>query len=209
MTQTREEQARERFELEAAEHEMTILHNEGLYRHLRFKRPHTFAYHYDLVTWPGHLVICGDTGDYHFARIADMFEFFCAYGEKPDRISPDYWAEKLKIGPSGDRRAVRQYSFDIYRARVEEWQAEQADEMDGDRALRLRRAIDEQLLQESDWGGEPSEEEAHARLRDFEFDGHAIYDPFDWDLTEWGLWYLWCCWAIVSGIRRFEAAKAL
>jgi hypothetical protein len=68
--------SRERFEQETAEHEMTVLRDDGLYRHLRFQRPGTSIYWFDLVTWPGRLVICGDCGDLMFSRLRDMFEFF-------------------------------------------------------------------------------------------------------------------------------------
>lgn len=50
----RETEARERFDVDVAEHKMTVLRDEGLYRHLRFQKPGTSCYYFDLVTWPGH-----------------------------------------------------------------------------------------------------------------------------------------------------------
>ena len=91
----------ERFARETAKHRMTVLHDDGLYRHLRFTEMHLCNdaewrttngfYWFDLITWPGSLTINGDCGTYTFSRITDMFEFFRGYG-----INPQYWAEKVQ-----------------------------------------------------------------------------------------------------------------
>jgi hypothetical protein len=79
-------------------HEMTVLHDEGLYRHLRFKSPDASWHWFDLITWPGCLTVRGDFGDgYTFARVPDMFEFFRDSSWKRG-INPTYWAEKLDGG---------------------------------------------------------------------------------------------------------------
>ena len=54
--------SRERFAKDTATHAMTILRDDGLYRHLRFKRPNTSSYYFDIITWPGYLAITGDMG---------------------------------------------------------------------------------------------------------------------------------------------------
>lgn len=64
-------------------HEMHVLHDDGLYRHIRFKRPGTLMYHFDLITWPGVLAVNGDMGSYMFSRVTDMFTFFT--GSLPGR----------------------------------------------------------------------------------------------------------------------------
>jgi hypothetical protein len=110
--------SRERFERDTAEHEMTVLHDDGLYRHVRFQKPGTGFYYYDLVTWPGRLVVCGDCEDYMFSRLSDMFEFF-AGKRQASGINPSYWSQKL-CGDRG-RDIARRYSEDVFRARVIEW----------------------------------------------------------------------------------------
>ncbi|MCX4543831.1 hypothetical protein [Streptomyces sp. NBC_01565] len=45
-----------RFARETAGHEMTVLHEDGLYRHLRFATPKGY-YAFDLVAWKHKLVI--------------------------------------------------------------------------------------------------------------------------------------------------------
>ncbi len=61
-----------------AKHEMHVLHEDGLYRHIRFKKPGTSCMHFDLITYPGYLVYSGDMGCYVFSRLPDMFELFRA-----------------------------------------------------------------------------------------------------------------------------------
>lgn len=89
------ENIKERFLKDVANHKMEILKDDGLYRHVRFKRPNTGVFHFDLITWPGHLAISGDMGDYTFSRLVDMFNFFgTPNGELG--INCGYWCEKIK-----------------------------------------------------------------------------------------------------------------
>jgi hypothetical protein len=66
----------EQFLKEVSTHQFTVLHESGLYRHLRFKRPGTGIMHFDIVTWPGYLAYSGDMGCFVFQRLDDMLEFF-------------------------------------------------------------------------------------------------------------------------------------
>ena len=84
--------SQEEFQKDVSQHGVTIIRDDGVNRHIRFKRPGTMCMHFDLITWPGYLCYCGDMGTYVFSRLEDMFEFF-----RTDRdINPGYWAEKLQ-----------------------------------------------------------------------------------------------------------------
>lgn len=86
---------KERFLSDIKDHKMTILKDDGVYRHVKFKKPGTIACSFSLVTWPGYLAISGDMGDYVFSRLEDMFDFFeTSNGEL--RINLGYWCEKMK-----------------------------------------------------------------------------------------------------------------
>lgn len=195
-----ETRAQERFRSDTSEHEMTVLHDDGLYRHLRFSAPKTYCYGFDLITWPGYLAIVGDVQDHVFSRIADMFKFF----ESSPNINPDYWSEKI---PSrGDREATRVYSSDVYRSRVLEWLAEHVEDMEEDEcddAEQLKAAVYGQLLDHPPY----NQHEAIERLYAFAHDGFRISEPYEWNLTEWDGHYLWCCWAIVWGIEQYREAE--
>lgn len=50
----------ERFKKSVIEHEMIVVRNDGLHRHLTFKSPRTYNHHFHITTWPGYLAISGD-----------------------------------------------------------------------------------------------------------------------------------------------------
>jgi hypothetical protein len=182
-----------RFARDTAGHEMTVLHDDGLYRHLRFRARRSSEYWFDLVTWPGCLTMRGDVGDgYTFARLADMFEFF-----RSDRdwgINPHYWAEKL----GGGRASVKEYSEDV-----------------------LRRCVVEQFVSDARWGGVPAgtgkalrtwvlnedlsdKQEAARIVEDFAHKGYEFHDVWEWDFRDYDPHFLWACYAIVAGIRLYD-----
>lgn len=105
------------FTSDIREHELHVLRDDGLYRHVRCMRPGTYCFGFDIVTWPGYLAYVGDMGTFVFSRIRDMFEFFDSGAER-HRINPDYWSEKLQGG--GERPAM-EFSEDAYTRAVREW----------------------------------------------------------------------------------------
>lgn len=98
---------RNRFLRDVRDHKMTIEIDQGQHRSIRFGRPQSSAYYFRLNTWPGRLSFSGDCGDYTFARLPDMFEFFRHAGPeyaKTDHINIGYWDEKLTaICKNGER----------------------------------------------------------------------------------------------------------
>ena len=85
----------DRFLRDIAQHQMTILRDDGVYRHLRFQVPGTPHRQFDLVTWPGYLAYTGDMGAYVFTRVHDMFKFFRRELQSYD-MDMHYWAEKCE-----------------------------------------------------------------------------------------------------------------
>ena len=68
------EPTEEQFLRDVAQHEMTVLHSDGLYRHVHFQqRSHSWNQWFDLVTWPGNLTIRGDMGTWTFSRVEDKY----------------------------------------------------------------------------------------------------------------------------------------
>lgn len=187
----------ERFARDTANHRMTVLHDDGLYRHLRFKAPDTGFYWFDLVTWPGNLSVTGDFGDGHtFSRTPDMFEFF--RGSSRYGINPMYWAEKVQTGRCG----LRTYEEDRFRELVVEHFVETVRYGDAPRGL--GKAVRGEILNDPDVYYEGG---ARAALEAFEFKGFRFTDTYEWDLTEYDWSYLWCCHAIVWGIEQYDKAR--
>ena len=83
----------ESFIKDVVDHEMTIENDNGVHRSLFFGVKGCGNKHFRIVTWPGHLAISGDMGDFIFARTPDMFNFFRNGG---GYINKTYWGEKLK-----------------------------------------------------------------------------------------------------------------
>lgn len=195
----RETDVRERFLVETAEHELTVIHEDGVYRHLRIQKPRTWSYGYDLVTWPGFLAVTGDTGDFLFARTRDMFEWF-----RSDRggINPSYWAQKLQAPRGTD--GVRQYAPDLLRKSVAEWLDYACEDLEAAEAEALRAALSEQVLDHEF----EDLSVVYSSLTGFQHDGFTIDEPWEWEPYEFRHDFLWCCWAIVAGIEKYDALSA-
>lgn len=185
----------ERFARDTAGHQMTVLHDDGLYRHLRFQDPKHGAYWFDIVTWPGCLTIRGDINDaYTFNRLPDMFEFF-----RGKHINPGYWAEKLPNGWN----SVKEYSEDTFRKLVKEHVAEAIRYSDAPRGI--SRAVRDEILNRFDLH---SEDNAREALDDFEYKGFRFEDTWEWDFRDYDWAFIWACHAIVWGIAQYDAVKA-
>ncbi|WP_213573307.1 hypothetical protein [Rhodococcus sp. USK13] len=209
--------AKARFEAEVTEHQMTVLHDEGLYRHIKFARPGSNMWRFDLVTWPGHLAISGDLQSYTFSRLPDMFEFFDGR-----RINPSYWAEKVVAG----RERTMEYSPERARQLVVEHFMESRHQRD-EPNLPLWQAIRSEVLSRLDEG----EHEAHRAISDFayylpetprkkseDFKPEPIVrralsrranfefsDSWEWDLRDFDHHFLLICHAIQWGIAKYRA----
>lgn len=216
--------AAERFTHDTAEHELTILRDDGLYRHLRFAKPGTGMYHFELITWPGYLTIVGDFGSGHtFRRVTDMFEFFRARsGWNHGTINPQHWAEKLAT----DRDSTQTYSEAKFLREVAEVLAEYEAGFEDVAAEHARQLAEYQaaspyerypyakggprdpgeLKSWQDDGETTFEEGARNLLAEWESCG-VVFDTYEWDLTEYDWSYLWACNAIQWGIGRYDATK--
>jgi hypothetical protein len=199
----------ERFARETADHRMTVLHDDGLYRHLRFRSPKNSFYWFDLITVPGSLIFRGDGQSFVFARLDDMFEFFRG---PVGRINPHYWAEKLT---SHQRDEVKCYDRDIFERQVRE--AVDDAVRDGSAPVGLVQAVQESLLDSEEIDYESGAREA---LRSFTFyknpadcfdprkqPDFQFHDTWEWDFRDYDWWFLWALHGIVWGIAQYDAAK--
>jgi hypothetical protein len=199
--------AKSRFDKDTAKHEMHILRDDGLYRHLRFKEPGTNVYYYDLITWPGCLVVRGDMGTYAFSRTDDMFDFF---GPGP-RINPPYWAQKLLAADCNGEHAgdtVKRYSEAAFRQTITEYFDEymNKDELSGDEREHLWTAIENDVLSMAEQGPHVVRE----AVEEFEWrsstsdETRQFYDSWELDFTEYTICFIWCLFAVVSGIAQYR-----
>lgn len=184
----------EQFLKSVAEHQMTVLRDDGLNRHVRFRRPVTISMGFDLITWPGRLCIDGDMGTYVFSRIEDMFEFFRTDRKQTNHgqmvfINLGYWAEKvLAMDKNGQ---IKEYVEEVARKRLIEALKEHGGTKEE------RRDIYDGVVRMFDEG----EQAAHAALSDH------FEDSWEWDLTDYTYHYVWTCYAIAWGIQQYDKSR--
>jgi hypothetical protein len=230
-----EADAAQRFAGDTAEHQLTVLRDDGLYKHLRFKKPGTGMYRYDLVTWPGYLTFCGDMGTLVFFRTEDMLSFFRSNPDRPTyRINPDYWSQKVVDGGTD---SVRRFSAPVLRASIlehiteliggpcEGW-PDRPLRMGPETAERFRFEVERDVLAYLAWG----EHEAMNALSEFRFVWHdtpeekttiaellgaepvrhevRFEDYYDLTRTEYDFRFLWALHGIVTGIEKYDAWAA-
>lgn len=213
------EQIKMNFQRDIAQHQMTVIKDEGFHRHVRFQQPGTIEMYFDLVTWPGHLCYTGDMGTYVFERVTDMFDFF----RRPDksyRIDLRYWAQKVV---SSDVGGIARFSMDLFRKKIEHW-VNNSDKNDrpqenGPEPLalheaayaELRAAVSKDVLQ-----CDENPTRAYDAVTSFEHKGdawRAAYGPdavytfidfWEVDCTEYTHGFLWCCQALAWSIALYD-----
>lgn len=201
------------FERDIAQHQLRIIREDGVYRHIRCRRPDTWAYGFDLITWPGFLAYTGDMGEFLFARVEDMFNFFRTDGHG---ISYGYWAEKCKAGDrtgSQDNDGVYEFSEELFKEHVEEdyrsWLEDHPDAAESWNAKyeneTLRERLEHDVLSCSNEGMI----RAYDAATGFEVDGKQVFQDFwEHNCRDYTHRFLWCCHAIRWGIARYDALKA-
>lgn len=201
----------EQFLEDVQRHEMTVLMDNGVYRHLRFAVPGSGFEHFEIVTYPGHLVYSGDMGCYVFSRVPDMFQFF-----RCKRVNPWYWAEKVQAmdGGRASGGSVLEYDAQALRAMVEQqlqtWLKELPED-DQEAREGLQEAVQELL---GDLQG--CEVRDYDAVSDFEYIAALDSGPlrFAFCDLEFGKYrkethrYLWCCHALAWAIEQYDRAKA-
>ena len=214
----------ERFLRDVAKHELIVIRDDGVNRHIRFKKPDSRDMCFDLITWPGHLCYTGDMGTYVFQRLTDMFEFFRTdreYNQSRGRklgINLGYWTEKL-IAVDGNRHGGNPKAFDegkfkrvINEYRVQ-WMrdAKENNSLDKEGRRELWEAVDDEVLCMLEDGGDRAQYAAydfhHADPRGSQRRGWQFEDLFERDFTEYTHSIVWCCYALAWGIEQYDAAK--
>jgi hypothetical protein len=192
------------FPKDVAEHEMAVLLDDGLYRHVRFSKPGTWSMGFDLTTWPGYLCFSGDMGCYVFSRLPDMFKFFRQAGVGP--IDFRYWAEKVQ---AADRSVgIEEFSPALFRDAVERCVSLYGGAGGGEDEPAvpqdLRDAVGDRVLSRADDG----EHEALRAAMEFEHEGFTFRDFWEYGVRDYTYRFLWCCHAIAWAVRQWDAAGA-
>ena len=214
-----DKQTEQDFMKDVARHQMTIFREDGLYRHIRFRRDDSQCYLFDLITWPGLLCYTGDMGTFVFSRLPDMFEFF-----RTDRkywnfnrngglsINPGYWAEKLQATEKNE--GYEKFSEDKFNRIVIEylvsWIREHSNNTTRDERRELWDDVVSTVIEiAGDDGGHLKMDAVYKfshtvnrKVGSFEF-----MDFFENNFTEYTCRYIWCCYALAWGIKQYDDFK--
>jgi hypothetical protein len=189
-----------RFLHDVREHKIEVVRDDGKYRHIRFRRESSSVYWFDIITWPGYLCLTGDCGTNVFCRVEDMLTFFRDGAEGDLRINPGYWGEKCR---AQDGDGIKEYSPEKFRESIKEWfdqYVEEYDQANDD----LWDDIESSVLYHADDG--------HVRALDaamgFHHGDFSFQDFWEYDVTTYKFHYLWNIYAIVWGIREYDAEKS-
>ena len=196
----------ERFLKDVESHKLVIIRDEGVNRHLRFRREELSTYWFDLITWKGYLCISGDMGCYVFARITDMFGFFdCPPQEgKELGINTGYWAEKVQ---AMDRHhGISRFSMERFEEEITERFIEYFDGMEDKKEKEdCWAAIKYEVLGFSSDEGR----DAYRAASEFKHGDFGFHDFWEVNCNERPYQYIWCLYAIVWGISEYRASKAV
>lgn len=211
----------EQFLKDVAEHQMTVVRDDGLYRHVRFKAPGTMMEHFDLITWPGYLCYTGDMGTFVFTRLRDMFEFFRTdrehFTRRPGRehlaINPGYWSEKLE---ATDRCGGHEsFSEERFRRAVigdlVAWLRGHRDETTKGERRELWEAVMSEVIEaDSDRGGHRKQCAAHDFHHQIRHDLSFYFQDFsEHSVDDYSCRFMWCCYALAWGVEKYDESKQL
>jgi len=201
------------FKRETADHKMEIIKDDGVFRHLLFSQDHSSIYHFTLTTWPGHLCIGGDMGTYVFSRLHDMFRFFRMDYADSQRsggeltINQGYWAEKLQGGGGEHNKLYTEWSPEDFEERVQEfyddWLAGAEDNEEITDEIKAEVLADINRLKQSS----SYEYEALIAQQEFRSDYIDLCDFWECSCRDSTHSFVWCCFAIVWGIRQYDMRK--
>lgn len=189
-----------RFARDTYGHELRILRDDSLYRHLMFfNSNYGDLYRFDLVTWSNHLVIRGDGPTFVFslyplADLLDMFRKTARVGE----INADYWQQKVLAGK------VRDWSEEKFRT----WLIQEAAK-DEARCPGLVEAVGRQILFSDEHSTEYRGTAEYA-IASFAHRDYRLRFPDRWEesFEDYSWEFLWACHAIRWGIAQYDTAKA-
>lgn len=196
------ELTKDRFLACVQQHQMTVLLDNGIYRHLRFKAHDTGNQYFEIMTFPGRLVYCGDMGSYLFERTQDMFAFF---RRANGGINLNYWAEKVE---ARDRDGVTEFSLDKTKESIRDVVESQADELEEEEQASIKEELETLLGELDEDVGDFNGVLRVLRDYDGEFiDSNWFTDFWEHAHEEYTYRFQWACYAIAWGIEQYDNAN--
>lgn len=190
----------DKFLADVKDHQLEILKDDGVYRHIRMSKPNTRCMSYDIITYPGGLLYRGDMGEYVFERVYDMFNFF-RDTDGDLKINPSYWAQKCITR----NHEVKEFSFETYKSNVKDhFDMYFEDDDDNSHKADVWDEIETQLFSlkgDHECWAVYAIEDFYSKY-DFNLDDFWEYDNKDYTHR-----YIWCLYAMVHAINEYDKEK--
>lgn len=202
----------EQFLKDVAEHKMTVIRDDETGRHIRFGKPGTICCSFEIITFPGQLLITGDCGTYSFRRITDMFDFFRDTEQAESShlyINPGYWGEKLTSIDFHD--GYKEFCEDQFKGVINDYLNDWEYDADEDEELsevevkaKVAQQVKDEVLHTLDQGEHVALDAAYNFESDY---GHQFYDLFEHSFQEYTHRYIWNLFAIAWAVQQYDASK--
>lgn len=207
---------RDRFAKDTASHQMQVLHDDGVYRHLRFQKPGDSCYRFDLITWPGYLCYTGDMGTFVFTRVHDMLAFFRTKRRADGAFSIDhrYWAEKCEGQDKAD--GLREFDPEAFKREI----TRQRRRLFVGYARHMTADMRRDFWSELEVVKNSANDGEHATIsavQDWSFETqkpsiyhwsgkeHICLDTCDFpSCKQYTMRFLWCCQALAWGVEQYD-----
>ena len=202
----------EKFLDDVKHHEITIHQNNGVYRHLEFKKTDNSNPYFNITTFPNHLVITGSINGCNnalvFSKQYDMFDYFYQYlGDNDLKIYPQLWHEIILS--TSYKGIIESYSeFDI--DEIKRCAQEDLDdfiknaELSAEDVAALRWEFESNVLN-AEYEHEIIDSITNFdRIINFGFCGFNFDEFWESNYRKYRYEYIWLCYAIVWGIKKFD-----
>lgn len=192
---------KEQFLRDVQDHEIEVLKDEGLYRHLKFSKDGSFDRLFEVVTWPGYLSIVGDMGEFIFQRTEDMFSFFRDRSGELG-VNLPYWSEKV-VAESVFGAGIKEFN-------VEEFKEAVLEEVLDYFNLETKEEICEETLDEIEGLLECEDEyQCVEAMRNFYWIDHPnlFVDFWENNLDRYTFHFAWCCYAVAWAVMQYDKRK--
>lgn len=173
--------SQEQFNQDTKDHVLTILKEDGVYRHIFVGKPGTSMESFNIVTTPGYLHYYGDMGDFTFSRIDDMLKFF--WSKDYNGINPHYWAEKCYSG------ITKKWSIEKFRRNVQEWTSDWVPSENPNSYDSWEYHVYSMIHAEDEY-------EAVMAVRNFSHKRYNFWDFWETSSDEYTDRFIWCCYAL-------------
>jgi len=176
------------------------LHDQGLYRHLRFDSADVNASNFEIMTWENHLSITGEAGSFVFAAKKDMFAFFRRV-DGGITVNPSYCSDKLisidqniKFRHFDPQKFIDQVTLQFIL-----W-----SDQNNDLAEVTIKAVWDDIQTKVIAAVAEGQAQAYQAVKDFQHDAFQFEELLEVNTYTYNAKYLWCLFAICWGIQQYD-----